>query len=222
MIEPQPIPTDPRFINLTGRRFTRLTVLQYAGFKTTPSRRTHYWLCACDCGAVKPIRGDALLNETTISCGCRRKESFKKTHGCRRVPEYGIWASILQRCNNPNVRSYKDYGGRGIRVCERWRKFENFLQDMGYRPSPKHSIGRKDNAKEYSPANCQWETRKEQQRNTRQNRLITYKGETLPLIEWTERVGLAYWLVHGRLSRGWSIEDALTKPVEHRKTRKTG
>lgn len=124
--------------------------------------------------------------------------------------EYHAWCTLKQRCKNPNAPNYADYGGRGISVCERWEKFENFYADMGPRPSPEHSLDRIDNDGPYEKANCRWALRYIQQRNRRWNHLIEYAGENLTLSEWSERTGFKWVTIYGRLRRGWSIETALT------------
>jgi hypothetical protein len=133
-----------------------------------------------------------------------------------RSPEYRAWESIRQRCYNRSYHHYHDYGGRGIDVSPRWLGnfgFAHFLEDMGERPSKEHSIDRKDNSVGYYPNNCRWATNKEQQRNTRRNRMITYNGHTACMAEWAEITGLHENLIRMRIVRGWSIARALTKKV---------
>lgn len=121
---------------------------------------------------------------------------------------------MRQRCNDPGSKSYARYGGRGIKVSERWDSFPNFLADMGSRPSPRHSLERIDNAKGYEPGNARWATATEQANNRRSSRLITYQGETLTSAEWTRRTGLARHIIEQRLDKlGWSVERAFTTPV---------
>jgi predicted DNA binding protein len=136
-----------------------------------------------------------------------------------RTPEFGIWNSMIQRCTNPNVKSFPRYGGRGISVCERWSGkdgFVKFIADMGRRPDGgRYTIERKDNAKGYSPDNCKWATYSEQQRNTSRSRKLTFKGETLTVAEWGERLGVNPMRLIGRLHRGWSEERTLSEPCDH-------
>jgi hypothetical protein len=132
--------------------------------------------------------------------------------GMRNSPEYRAWRSMKQRCFNPKCRSYRDYGARGITVCERWLVFENFYADMGSRPADM-SLERDRNSGNYEPGNCRWATRTEQQRNTRQNKLLTYAGETHCTAEWALRTGIAHNTIYARLKRGWSHERALTTPT---------
>jgi hypothetical protein len=134
-------------------------------------------------------------------------------HGKWKTPEFGIWLRMLDRCRNPNRRAYHRYGGRGITVCDRWHSFAAFLEDMGERPSSKHTLDRIDNEAGYSPENCRWATWKEQQQNRSNNHRLTFQGETLCLSEWAQRVGIKKTTLQERLYRGWSVERALEEPV---------
>lgn len=135
----------------------------------------------------------------------------------RRV--YVIWQSMRQRCEDPNGRSYARYGGRGIKVCARWKRFENFLADMG-EPPVGHTIERKNNNRGYSPSNCIWLPAAKQQWNTRKVRLLTHAGKTQPLEVWERELGMGSRTLHDRLARGWSVERALTQPIDVRRRRK--
>lgn len=129
-------------------------------------------------------------------------------HGLTGTPENIVWQSMRARCNLKSHKYYANYGGRGIRVCKRWNKFTNFLADMGPRP-PGMSLDRKDSSKGYSPSNCRWATRVEQNRNSSQNRLIAYKGRIQCLAAWCEELGLKYHTTYMRLATyGWSIDKA--------------
>lgn len=127
--------------------------------------------------------------------------------------EYRAWAAMKTRCSNPRADRYAHYGGRGIRVCERWHTFANFLADMGPCPSAEHSIGRLDNDANYSPANCRWETAAEQARNTSSNVWLEFGGERLILEDWAARLGIKRTTLWHRIRRGWSAEKALTTRV---------
>jgi hypothetical protein len=144
-----------------------------------------------------------------------------KTHGGSSTVEYRTWQSMLNRCYNKNVEHYESYGGRGIAVCDEWRNsFSAFLSDMGIRPSPNHSIERKNNDLGYSPDNCYWATKTEQQRNRRNVQIIEYNGVSLPVKVWAKQLGIAHATLRQRLKYGWSIELALTmKPHEKKSSR---
>lgn len=133
-------------------------------------------------------------------------------HGMRSSSEYRIWCNMRYRCLVPLDPAFKDYGGRGIGVCERWMKFENFIADMGPRPSSKHSLDRfPNNDGNYEPGNCRWATKSQQQRNTRKSKMLTFAGETLTLPDMAEKYGLRPKLLRRRLEHGWAIEKALTE-----------
>jgi hypothetical protein len=191
-----------RFINLSGLRFGRLLVL---------SRQGKNWKCLCDCGNEKNIYGNSLTKGATISCGCFFKEqavSRMTTHGKCYTSEYRIWRDMIGRCVNQKNKRFKDYGGRGISVCERWRKFENFSADMGQRPSSAHSIDRINNDGNYERSNCRWATTSQQAFNRRNNRVIIIDNQKIVFTEACRKFNLHRNTVHARLLRGWSIEQA--------------
>jgi hypothetical protein len=152
-------------INITGQRFGRLLVLSFAEIR----QRKAHWLCRCDCGNERTFSGKHLRTGHTTSCGCYKRANASKHAESQRpwTPEYRAWCDLRSRCNNPKVKQYDDYGGRGISVCERWDDYANFLADMGRRPSPAHSIDRRDNDGNYEPSNCRWATKEEQMQNRR-------------------------------------------------------
>ena len=207
-----------QYEDLTGQTFFRLTVISLAGME--PGSRL--WNCRCACGEMSVVRGNALKCGRTRSCGCLRKESTArmgratKKHGRSGTPEFRAWQGIMQRCYNRRAASYRGYGGRGIRVFRRWHKFENFLADMGGRPSADHSLDRIDNDGPYSLENCRWATRKEQQRNRQCSRNITLNGSTMTLSAWAEERGLNIATLHSRLRNGWTLEEALMIPSGRR------
>lgn len=154
----------PNPVDIAGHRFNRLTAKEavYVGAE----RR---WRCKCDCGGEAVVRAAALRNGNTGSCGCWKREVLPLAttkHGLTKHPLYSAWKGMRNRCNNPRHPRYKDYGGRGVRVCKRWDKFENFLADMGERP-PRMTLDRKNNDGNYSKRNCRWATPKEQRKNSR-------------------------------------------------------
>ncbi len=195
-----------RIIDLTGQRFGRLTVIRRGPSGTQRHAR---WWCECDCGKACSLAFSTnLLKGHTKSCGC-----LAKPHGGWRTPEYKAWGSLRHRCSNPNARNYYLYGGRGIRVCDRWASFENFLADMGPRPSSGHSIDRLDVNGNYEPGNCAWRTCSQQQRNKRNSLFITHNGETLHVREWAERTGIHTDTLRCRILKlKWSTDRAFSMP----------
>lgn len=198
---------------MTGDRYGRLTVIAVSG---AVSSGKVAWLCVCDCGTSRTVRGGDLRSGRTLSCGCLNAEKtgnrFRK-HGARQTPEYSSWSAMHTRVGNPNFKQYADYGGRGISICDRWFEFDNFLADMGPRPSLHHSIERIDGNGNYEPSNCEWADRKTQNRNRRSNRLVTYNGVDMTVAEAAEKTGLSAQLIYDRLNLGWSSEAALSLPV---------
>lgn len=208
--------------DIIGKTFGHLTVVSYdlrqrRTIRKRDSSKKHFYVCQCDCGATTIVARYNLLNGNTKSCGClktqRVYESSRAVDGGY-TPEYKAWEAMIQRCNNPNVRHYKRYGGRGIKVCKRWlSSFDAFLSDMGERPSPHHSIDRfPDNDGNYEPENCRWATWQQQNRNKSGTRPLTFRGETLLLVEWEDKLGLPRGRLSQRLCLGWPVEDALTIP----------
>lgn len=134
--------------------------------------------------------------------------------------EYLCWWNMTKRCNDPINKSYHRYGGRGITVCEEWLVFENFVRDMGRRPSYKYSIERKDNSLGYSKDNCYWGTPKEQNNNRRDNKIITYQNKSQSAQMWADELKIPRYVLVSRLSRGWSIEKAFSEPLDKRRSHK--
>jgi len=208
---------------LAGQRFERLVVIKEVPTKEPdPRRRQKYYLCKCDCGNEKEVRGYSLTSGTVRSCGCMQREAATKHGACigRTRGEhnpldgtYRSWRNMFSRCEDPNIPRYENYGGRGIKVSDKWITFENFLEDMGLRPKGK-SIDRIDNDGNYEPGNCRWATPKEQGLNRRRPscRSITHSGVTKPISEWAEGLNIKPCTLHNRLTRGWTVKRALSHP----------
>ena len=134
-----------------------------------------------------------------------------KTHGQSKTLLYNAWQNMIKRCDKPSCKSYKYYGGRGIKVCKRWYGFVNFHADMGDRPTPKHTLDRINNNGDYKPSNCRWVTQAQQNLNTRRSVFISYKGVTKTMVEWGRETGIKRGTIRARLKRGWSVKDTLTR-----------
>lgn len=223
MPESQSIPLPPGVKDQRGREFDRLTVIEFAGLVVkSDGRRESQWFCRCKCGGQKTTRLSNLLSGDAGSCGCRHREragNASRTHGQSKLRLYQIWREMIRRCHNPkHERPYSFYGARGIVVCAEWRgdfdSFRDWALANGY--ASNLTIDRKENDQPYCPENCRWVTQKEQLRNTRWNRMVTWNGETKPLSEWCEILGLRYNTIQDRLSRGWDVHKAFTKPSHKR------
>ena len=174
-----------------GQRFGKLVVVECVG------QRGSSWICKCDCGGEVTTLSTRLVNKRHTSCGCGRVLRKDRTNREILLSRY---KSMKGRCLYPVSRNYHNYGGRGIKVCARWLgSFELFCKDMGPPPTPDHQLDRIDCDGDYKPSNCKWATRKEQNRNRRNNRWITHEGETLTLREWTIRLGIPEGSLHARL-----------------------
>jgi hypothetical protein len=195
--------------SLVGQRFDRLLVVARDESRDGYGSGHRFWFCQCDCGTTKSVSQNGLRKGTTRSCGCK---SVK--HGLSGRIEFRAWTKMRARCECKTDAAYCIYGERGIKVCERWCQFENFLSDMGPRPSNKHSVDRIDNDGDYEPLNCRWATKKDQARNRRNTRYAIIGGTRKPIIEWCDERGMPYRTVIARIDRsGWSVEDALKYPV---------
>ncbi len=174
------------------------------------------WNCTCECGQVRSVPSTSLISGNSKSCGCGRILAIT-THGQTKTALYRLWHGIVERCENRRAHHYKDYGGRGIKICRRWRvSFMAFKGDMGPRPSLKHSVDRIRNNGNYTPDNCRWATKLVQANNTRGNRFITFNGETLTLTQWSRRFGINPITLHGRLKFNWPLSEAFSKPAKKR------
>lgn len=198
--------------DIAGQKFGRLTAL-YRLHNTNTKGRT-YWLCVCDCGNLKEVRRDGLLSGRSNSCGCYHKDMIKTKntkHGKTHTKLYRVLDSIKARCYNENNKQYKNYGGRGIKVCDEWlndfQTFYDWAMFNGYKETL--SIDRINNDGNYEPSNCRWVDMKIQSRNKRSNRNYTINGKTHCLMDWCDICNINYSMVNKRIHRGWSINRAL-------------
>lgn len=211
-----------KFIDITGQKFGRLTVVRKSG----RSKSGHVmWECCCDCGAKRYVPGAYLRNGHTKSCGCYQadivRESAKKMgtankrHGMSHDRLHHIWTGMKQRCADNGVKDYQNYGGRGITVCQEWRDsfeaFRDWSLANGYRDDL--TIDRINVNGGYEPENCRWITMEQQQRNRTNSRFLTFNGETHTLAEWAEITGIRWGTIKARLNSGWTTERTLTEPV---------
>lgn len=205
------------FKDITGQRFGKLVVLGRGEDAVSKSGRHRIrWECKCDCGKTITAYSENLKSGKTTSCGCYRAELVRGrsvTHGETRSKLYGVWSSIKSRCLNSNTAAYKDYGGRGISICDEWKNSFEVFRDWAYANGYKEgvSIDRIDNNGNYCPDNCRWVISVVQANNRRSNILITYNGETLTVTEWAEKLGKNPKTIFNRLYSGWSAIEAITK-----------
>lgn len=193
-------------IDLTRKTFGRLTAQSPA----RTARGVSGWLCRCECGGTVTASTSSLRAGHSKSCGCLHAQMRHGKVGSR---VHNIWSLMVGRCTNENSGSWEHYGGRGIEVCDRWKKFANFYADMGD-PSDGASLERKDVNGHYCPENCKWLNSKLQTRNRRSNRPLTHEGVTMTVVEWSERTGIHKRTILSRLRLGWTAERALTTPVK--------
>jgi hypothetical protein len=218
------IQVNYNYLDLTGKRFGRLECLIDVG---RDKGGGVLWECQCDCGKKTVIRSGGLVHGHTKSCGCLQRYMTKKSHTihslCRdengnRPKLYHVWDGMKQRCQNPNSTFYKDYGGRGIKVCEEWNSyipFHNWAMANGYEEGL--TIERKYVNGDYEPSNCIWIPRSEQSRNRRNNHYLTYKGISKTITEWGSELGINPSVLGTRIRRGWSVERTLNTPVKEGK-----
>jgi len=218
-------------IDLTNKRFTRLLAIEGESRTSKLGKKRMWWKCECDCGEVKYIASDKLRSDETKSCGCLRLEEMKKgresniTHGMTDTPTYRSWQSMKIRCTNQSSPDWEDYGGRGIIVCDQWmNSFENFLNDMGERPSEGFSLDRIYVNGNYEPSNCRWSDMQTQMNNTTNVRYITYNGETHSIAEWSVIININEETLRDRINgrtnkrkEPWSVERALTTPIRYKR-----
>ena len=205
------------FVDMTGMKYGLLTALRPVG---SDRQANIVWECRCDCGSIIIVNGSSIRQGNTKSCGCFKRSHLIKmctTHGRCNHPSFKTWKGMFDRCNNPNIPGYKNYGGRGIKVCKRWENIENFIADMGKKPSARHSIDRIDNDGDYMPENCRWATWETQQRNKRDNLVLTHNGKTMCVAAWADETGINRYTLYTRLKRGWTTNRALaTKAGKYR------
>jgi hypothetical protein len=200
--------------DLTGNKFGRLLVVSFHEDGSNGGK----WRCSCDCGKEKVAYGSNLVSGATKSCGCYRREATaarSTKHGHKgdekQTRTYTTWAGMKNRCLNIKYHGYKDYGGRGITICEQWEIFENFLLDMGCRPKGM-TLDRIDNTAGYSKDNCRWASLADQMNNTRGNYFVEYQGEQITLANLSRKTGVDYKLLQTRISMlGWPIDDAINR-----------
>lgn len=206
----RPNPDDVR----VGNKIGRLTLIEKVWLPHGKRRETGY-LCVCDCGNETIVYRSNILKGVTTSCGCFHDEvcrnvQFKHGHGLKMDKTYMTWARIKSRCNNQNSPDYDDYGGRGIKVCDRWsNSFNSFLEDMGYPPDENYSIDRINPDGNYEPNNCRWASPVQQARNKRNTIRLPYDNEMLPIGDIADRLGITYKALYQRLAKyNWDIEKA--------------
>lgn len=201
-----------KMIDITHKRFGRLVVKRRV---LRESKRT-MWLCECDCGKLKVVDGNNLKNGHVSSCGCYRRQLATQknlTHGMTKTKAYLAWRNLKSRCENIHDIRYGMYGGRGIAVCNEWRSFEGFYQDMGDAPEGM-SIDRINNDGPYCKENCQWATNEEQCNNKSTNHVISFNGETRTMTQWARKIGIMPDTLERRINKlRMPIEKALTMPV---------
>lgn len=210
-------------IDLTNCIFHKLTVIGPIG---RSSDRKILWLCRCDCGNLVSVRSKSLINKETRSCGCLRSTSAIKTHTSHGMSHdllYGIWKSMIRRCTIPQCNNYPDYGGRGISVCSEWfmdiHAFISYVSSLSFFGMSGRTLDRINNDGNYEPGNVRWATAKEQARNTRRNRILTFNGATKSVVSWSEELEIPVGRLYYRLFSGWTVERTLTTSVDLSKVR---
>lgn len=215
-----------RIVDISGQRFGRLVAIEHAGRVVNKSGfRTTLWKCKCDCGNESIVRYPLLVSGNTRSCGCLERENkermMKLAQQTNRKsvskdfigkledhPLYKTWKSMIMRCNNPHVKNYNNYGRRGIKVCDRWSGnlgFENFVNDMGERPTPEHTLDRIDYNGYYEPSNCRWATTDEQANNRTDNIYVIIGDREITAKQFCKALGLNYWVAIKQIQRGYDI-----------------
>lgn len=202
--------------SMVGKKYNRLTVLAVTKLRKNLKIVV---LCQCDCGKKLHVTARSVLISNTKSCGCWAKEwghLANLKHGGAGTPEFSVWKDLINRCTNPTNKDFHNYGGRGIRVCDRWlHSFENFYKDMGLRPSKNHSIDRfPNNDGDYEPSNCRWALSHQQSRNTRRNLYFEHDGKRLVISDWAKELGVSLSALYQRVHNGMSFEQAIAIPFK--------
>ncbi|BBD65566.1 hypothetical protein NIES4072_07590 [Nostoc commune NIES-4072] len=200
--------------DLVGKRFTKLVV---TSLSHKNQDNNYFWNCVCDCGNTVTVRSSSLTTCLTKSCGCigiskrfQQGQALRLTHGLYKTSTYNSWAQMKSRCSNPNTPDYENYGGRGITIQPEWNDFNNFLADMGERPSDKDSLDRIDPQGNYTSTNCRWATQDEQASNRRYHYKIEYQGQTKTISEWSRITGIPISTIRTRIKKfNWTPEKAL-------------
>lgn len=199
-------------IDLTGLRFSKWMVIDKNAIRSKHGEVL--WNCVCDCGNTSKVKAANLIRNTSKSCGC---EQHAHTHNMTGTKTFKSWDSMKQRCLNSKAPDFCRYGGRGISICNRWiNSFDNFLSDMGLRPEGK-TLDRIDVNGNYTPENCRWATKQEQEQNKRQTLKVTAFGETKSVHEWSSQYNISARIIYERIKVGWEPERALVTPNRKRK-----
>jgi hypothetical protein len=198
--------------DLTSRVFGRWTVL---GFSHVERQYYRYWICECACGKDRDVQERYLLSGRSKSCGCGAGMKNRR-HGLSNNKVHKAWRQMWGRCTRKHQADYSFYGGRGIRVCERWKTFELFLEDVGMPPTQKHSLDRVNNNGNYEPGNCRWATHTQQVRNTRQTIMLTLGERTMAAGDWADELGINSRTIKSRIRYGWAVEDILSPVITKR------
>lgn len=190
--------------DLTGKRFGRQRVIRFSHAAAPPSgmgRTRYYWIVRCDCGSERAVIGASMVSGKSIQCRACFNAQLRTPNPLQDIPGYGVWANMLQRCSNPNNIGWKNYGGRGVRVCDHWRSFAAFWSDMGGTYRPGLTIERENNGGNYEPGNCRWATRTEQAYNRRSNRILDTPWGRMTITEAAALCGVTAMTLHSRIRR---------------------
>src|SRR5574337_218756 len=195
-----------------GLVFNRLQIIGTGiiGSTVNGQKKPRQYECRCDCGNITYVPLSKLKSGNTKSCGCLSRSA----NGLGDTPEYKVWKEMWRRCSSEKHKRYGEWGGRGIKVCERWGSFDNFLSDMGLRPGVGYTIERTDNSAGYEPDNCIWATHETQANNQSSNRVLQHDGRAQSMVRWCRELGLNYYTVRSRLLLvGWAVDKALSTPT---------